>query len=123
LQCCYGRFGSVRRGTSLQGDNEVSIDQQLALALAERDRGIAAVAGNNQTFIESARSIARMLCRQHGETNADEVRAECEKRGILPRHPNAFGAVFRSKEFIAVGDYISRQKQGHGNKCYRWGLR
>lgn len=101
----------------------MSADPQLALALKARDEGIARVTGNNQTFIESARSIARMLCRQKGETNADEVRAECEKRGILPRHPNAFGAVFRSKEFVAVGDYISRQKQGHANRIFLWSLR
>lgn len=98
-------------------------DPQLALALSERDMGIARVSVNNQAFLESARGIARMLCRQKGETNADEVRAECERMGISPNNPNAYGAVFRSREFIAVGDYISRQKQGHGNKCYRWGLR
>jgi len=100
----------------------MSADPQLMLALKARDEGIARVAGNNQTFIESARSIARMLCRQHGETNADEVRAECEKRGILPRHPNAFGAVFKTKEFCAVGEYVSRKVNSHGNKLYRWAL-
>lgn len=96
-------------------------DLQLALQL--RDQGIQAVSLRNADFLATMRGVARMICRQKGEVTADDLREWADRNNVKPSHVNAFGAIFRSKEFVAVGEYISRQKQGHGNKCYRWGLR
>lgn len=95
----------------------------LQLALKARNDGIARVGVRNQEFIESARSVARMLCRQNGNTSMDQVREECERRGIVPDHFNAWGTVFHKSEFEPCGFIRSKQVQGHGNILRIWRLR
>jgi hypothetical protein len=95
----------------------------LAKALEARDHGITKVASHNQTFLETARGIARMLCRQKGRITADDVREECAKRGIAPDHYNGWGGVFHKSEFECVGFTRSRQVQGHGNMIRVWRLK
>lgn len=101
-------------------------DQQLDLALVERDRAIARVAAKNATFIETMRGVARMIARKQGTVTADDLRDHLAKHPELgqPTHYNAFGAVFvNNPDFVLEGYVKSRQKQGHGNLIRRWRLR
>jgi hypothetical protein len=94
-------------------NNTVQLD--LGLALKARNEGLAQVEDHNQIFLETARGIARMLCHLRGEITNDDVRVECERRGIYPKHKNCWGGIFHSREFEAVGLTRSKQVQGHGN--------
>lgn len=98
---------------------------QLTLALKNRDTGIARVTCANATFIETMRSVARMIARKQGTVTADDLRDYVADHPEIerPTSSNAYGAIFRCKDFEAVGYVISRQPQGHGNRTLRWRLR
>lgn len=92
----------------------------LVEALKGRDEGIARVAENNESFLAAARATARRIARRKGSVTADDVRAECS---LEPLHPNAYGAVFKSRDFIWTGAYRrSSLVQGHGNLQRVWRL-
>jgi len=93
----------------------------LVEALAERDEGIRLVAENNQQFLDVARSTAKHLARWRGEVTCDDVRKVCT---IEPLHPNAWGALFKTKEWEWTGRYRkSALVQGHGNMQRVWRLK
>jgi hypothetical protein len=100
----------------MQGNN------QLALALHERDKGVRRVASKNGTFLETMRGVARLICRQKGSVTADDLREWADKHGIKPTHYNAWGAIFHKSEFTCVGRVTSKQVQGHGNEIKLWKL-
>ncbi len=97
----------------------------LNLALSERDRGIVRVTLNNATFIETMRGLLRMRCRTNGTgtVTADDAKQLADEHGLAPQHYNAYGAIFRCKDFEFVGMTISKQVQGHGNRIGIWRLR
>jgi hypothetical protein len=72
---------------------------------AARDAGLALASMNNTDFLETARSIARQICRVKGEVTADDVRRETESRGIQPNTSAAWGALFKSPDFAFSGRY------------------
>lgn len=92
------------------------MNPQIELAIAERDAGIAAVAARNQTFLETVRGAARMICRRQGTVTADDVRKWADENGIEPTHRNCWGAVFKTPDFEFAGLTRSAQVQGHGNR-------
>jgi hypothetical protein len=98
-------------------------NNQLALALHERDKGVRRVASKNGTFLETMRGVARLICRQKGSVTADDLREWAGKHGIEPTHYNAWGAVFLCDDFYSDGRTKSNQKQGHGNDIRIWKLR
>lgn len=95
----------------------------LQLALSLRDRGIEQVALNNESFVATMRGVARMICREKGEVTADDLREWADKNNVHPTHVNAFGAIFRSKEFEFVRFTRSKLPQGHGNRQIVWRLK
>lgn len=90
---------------------------QLPLALAERDRGIARVSAANATFLETWRAEARRIARAlHDRTiTADDLREHAVAHPELPvpTHFNAWGPIFaRNEDFEFVGYTKSRQPRG-----------
>ena len=97
---------------------------QLDLFEAQRRKraGIATAEEHSASWIEQARACARDLCERHGTVTADDVREVLYPLGIVPSHPNAWGAVFR-KGFRWTGERrVSRVVQGHGNLQRVWRL-
>ena len=92
----------------------------LAEARKQRDEGIRRVAENNAEFLEAARGTARLIAQGKGEVTADDVRKGCP---LAPIHHNAWGAVFKTKEFEWTGRFAqSALVQGHGNLQRIWRL-
>jgi hypothetical protein len=92
----------------------------LAEARKQRDEGIRRVAENNAEFLEAARGTARLVANSKGQVTADDVRKGCP---VLPLHPNAWGAVFKGKEWEWTGQY--RQSEAvsrHGGMQRIWRL-
>lgn len=102
-------------------------NNQLALALHERAKGVARVSSKNGIFISTMCGIARLLCRQKCQITADDLREEAERRGITPSHYNAWGALCVSPEWKSDFEFVcytrSRQVRGHGNLISVWRLR
>ena len=97
------------------------LDFSLPQAIVMRDRGIKQVARNNQHFLEVARYYARDQARRRGRITSDDVRKACP---LDPLHPNAWGSVFKSKEWMWTGEYRqSHAVSRHGGMQRVWRLR
>ena len=93
----------------------------ITLARKFRDDGILQVANNNPHFLNTARELARRIAKKRGTVTADLVRRNCP---LTPHHPNAWGAVFKTKDFEWTGEYKqSALVQGHGNMQRVWRLK
>lgn len=93
----------------------------LSEAITQRDIGIHQIADNNKQFLKVARNVAYSIAIAKYEITADDVRKVCP---IDPLHPNAWGALFKSKEWEWTGKYRkSALVQGHGNMQRVWRLR
>lgn len=88
-----------------------------------RDEGIDKVSDNNQVFIETMRGYARMIIRNSGSVTTDSLRVIADQIGLEPNSHQAWGAIFRSKEFEACGYTHSRVPSNHGRLIRRWRLK
>lgn len=91
--------------------------------LERKRRGLARVERKHFLFVEAARHIARRLARQFGTVTSDQVREEAARGGLAPQHPNAWGAVFKSGEFVRVGEAQSKLASANGRRISVWRLR
>ena len=93
--------------------------QEGQLGLDLKRQGIARVAENNEEFLEHARAIARDYAETHnGFVTSDDVR---RRNTLDPEHPNAWGAVFAGKEWVATGEWVRSQKESnHGREIKVW---
>ena len=101
-----------------QPDADDDMSAQLDLALAERDKGIARVKAKNSDFVETMKSVARMIARKNGTVCADDLREWLKEHPEVgePTSYSAMGAIFcRNKDFKLVGYSRSALIQGHGN--------
>lgn len=90
---------------------------------AAKRAGIAQVSANNRWFLEEARARARRHALAHRTVTVDDIRPGMEADGLYPEHPNAWGAVFRGREWRWAGEYrTSALVQGHGNRQRVWRL-
>ena len=90
-------------------------------AIVMKDMGINRVANNNEEFLQLARNIARVYAMEHGEVTSDDVRKRCR---VTPLHHNAWGAVFKGKEWEWTGKYRnSHSVSRHGGLQRVWRLR
>ena len=81
----------------------MSAQVDLFAGLAARDEGIRKVAENNEEFLDLARRTAVAICELRGCVTSDEVR---EAMPLVPKHPNAYGAIFKDKRFEWTGQFI-----------------
>lgn len=99
----------------------------LKAALAARDAGVQKTASKNATFIETMRGVARLICHRQGTVTADDLKEWAAQHHMEPTHYNAYGAIFRAKEWKEEFEFVrhvkSKQVQGHGNLIGLWKLR
>jgi hypothetical protein len=89
-----------------------------------RETGLSRVSHHNNTFLETMRSVARMLLRKGGfAISTDDLRKYAECHNIHPDHPNAWGAVFRDKSFVPCGFRQSTRENRHAGLIRVWTLR
>ncbi len=89
----------------------------------ERDDGVMLVEHSNAVFIKMLRSVARQLSEYYGTVDSDDLRNWAFGVGAKPAHPNAWGAIFRGKEWIAVGYKTSTLASNHARTIRVWRLR
>jgi len=90
------------------------------LGLQLRDRGLDQVESNSPTFQELMRAEAKRICRIKGWVTSDDLREYANREGIEPHHPNAWGAVFRGKDWVTVGIANSTVPTNHARLIRRW---
>ena len=87
-----------------------------------RDRGCALVESNNTDFIEAMRFHAKKFIELAGQVSIDELRAKALELGLEPAHCNAWGSVFRTKDFKAVEFKKSQVASNHSRRVIIWKL-
>lgn len=88
-----------------------------------KQMGLFQVEGNNQVFVETMRGFARIFCRDHGSVTTDDLQDKAEELGLEPKHPNAWGTVFRGKDWVVLNFEPSRRPQARGRTIRRWTLK
>jgi hypothetical protein len=86
-----------------------------------RDRGCALVEANNHEFVEAMRFHAKEFIKQAGSVSVDELRAKALELRLKPTHQNAWGSIFRTKDFKAVGFKKSQVQSNHSRRVIIWG--
>lgn len=85
-----------------------------------KQAGLDLVEKNNPTWLESMRSKARSIARQKGTVCADDLRDYSDQleevEGIVPTTPNAWGSLFRSREFEYLYSQPSNYPSNHSRR-------
>ena len=82
--------------------------------------GLDLVESHNESWIDAVRRHAAIISRQRGCVSAVELRLWADAVGWHPEHPNAWGAVFRGKEWTPVGYRKTEHAQGHAREIKVW---
>ena len=90
---------------------------------ARKEAGIASVEANNPTFCERMRKRAIEIASEKGTVTSDDLRLYGKAMGIVPNHPNAWGAIFRGKLWTAVGHEKSKLNSNHSREIRVWAIR
>ena len=92
------------------------------LGLRLKQRGIDAVEESNFDWVSFMRELAQTHSDIYGSVTADNVRNVSEKTARHPKHPNAYGAVFKGKGWKAIGYTQSQHPSNHGRtiRVWRW---
>jgi len=91
-------------------------------ASSAKHHGQALVESHNERFVEVMREEARRLCRADGSCTSDDLRAYALLAKLSPKHPNAWGSIFRGPEFESVGFERSKLLSSHARTIRRWRL-
>jgi len=99
--------------------------KQFNLQLGEQAKiyGMDLVEFNNQGFVFSMRKLARQMIKQCGKITCDDLRIIADKYGIEPDHPNAWGSIFKTKDFIECGFQKSKRISNHARRIIVWTLK
>ena len=62
-------------------------------------------------FLERCRNLARLICRERGQVSINDIREFITVPSGV--HPSVLGAVFRTKEFMAVGYTEANHREAH----------
>lgn len=86
-----------------------------ATARKLRDTGIEAVSAfPNDSYVEKARSVAEMLAAKNGQVTINDVLKALPKPESV--HPNALGAIMRSKRLKLVSFTQSNKVSSHARR-------
>ena len=86
-----------------------------------REEGIRRVSVSNREWIDVMRDIAADIARRAGTVSAVDLRLVAENTNNFPSHPNAWGAIFKTKRFEPTGEWIPCQHaDGHARAVRVW---
>lgn len=88
----------------------------------DRDRAMAVSAGKNDDQLETVRLVARELAAKGRPITIDDVRDECERRGLKIVWGNWTGSVFKEVIWEPVGYAQARHKGSHARVVRKWML-
>ena len=87
-----------------------------------KDDGMDKVISHNETWVYRMRQWARIISDLHGEVSADDIRRIAHWEDDEPDHPNAWGSLFKPREWRCIGRKQSEWASCHGReiKVWRW---
>ncbi len=94
--------------------------QDAALGAALKDQGLAAVSVNADNFLRLMRATARRISDESGFCSTDNLRVIADRLGLVPHHPNAWGAIFTGKHWKEIGRQKSKYPGNHAREIRVW---
>lgn len=91
--------------------------------LARKVVGLDRVEATHPDFVARLRAAAKAHALRHGTVHIDDIRRMAAALGLRPRHPNAWGAVFRGPGWGKVGERASAIPSNHGHVSPLWAWR
>lgn len=124
------RFDAAQGYAASGGTLRVSVLQEtrryqavsLEAGRQAKEHGLDLIERHSDGFVQAARRYARTFASLNGTVTADDVRRWAEEHGMAPRHPNAWGAVFRG-DFVHQGYTQSTITSNHARTIKVWRLR
>lgn len=98
------------------------MQQKFDFSLGEnlRDKGKDLVENNNERWIDHMREYAAEYSLDHGQVTTDQLRDYADLIHWQPEHPNAWGAMFRGKQWRAIGRIKSKRTSNHARLITVW---
>jgi len=87
---------------------------------ARKEEGIGRVSGNNGLFLNRMRNKAIDISNLWGKVTTDDLRAYADHIEISPHHPNAWGAIFKGKNWKYIGRTKSAWPPNHARSISVW---
>lgn len=89
---------------------------------ALKEKGKDVVSSHAPSFLEIMRGVATVIAARKGRVTSDDLRLYATQNGIKPHHQNAWGAVFRGKEWRCGGFTRSTLTSNHARTIRVWQL-
>lgn len=86
----------------------------------KQSAGIERVAKHNASFLELMRGVAKRISLEQGSVSVDALRVFASERGLVPIHPNAWGSIFRGKDWKMIGREPSSVVSNHAREVKVW---
>jgi hypothetical protein len=94
--------------------------RQLTLGETLRDKGLDLVEENAGDWIDWIRREAIQISARRGMVSASDLRKIADREGRQPHHPNAWGAVFRGRDWELVGFEKNSRPSAHARRVCLW---
>ncbi len=85
-----------------------------------KEEGISRVSGNSAEFLTRMRNMAIYYSDTNGIVTSDDLREYASTWGLVPHHSNAWGAVFRGKNWKCIGRQKSAWPPNHARSISVW---
>lgn len=96
---------------------------EMQLGLALKAQGQATTEEHNEGWVALMRSEARRLGSAGSPVSTDQLREFAARVGATPKHPAAWGTVFRRDEWQVYGMKISERPEARGRMIRTWILK
>lgn len=93
---------------------------QLKLGIDLKNAGLDLVELNNLTWVERMREIAKQFSSRFGFVSADDLRKYADETDDQPKHPNAWGSIFRGSGWHVIGRTKSTTPSAHAREIMVW---
>jgi hypothetical protein len=91
-----------------------------ALANTEKQYGLDQVELHHLPFVTAMRKMAAAVAKREGQVTCDRLRFLAAGFGLKPDHPNAWGAIFRGKDWRCIGREPSQVVSNHAREIKVW---
>lgn len=96
------------------------IDFDFPAAKRAREDGKQLVEDHNRGFVRHMRELALEICARKGQVDCDQLRQLAAEQGLAPVHPNAWGSIFRGRQWRPIGWKASRLTTNHARMIRVW---
>lgn len=120
MEMCKWCSGIIAPGEEHKCDKAPPLAEQFDLAAGRHLKESSKDRVAREDFTAHMRMVAQYHALKHGTVTIDDLRRHALKHGIVAHHPGAWGAIFRGKEWEAVGHTQTKKVTSHAREIKVW---